>query len=191
MPGSCEVCSSEPSKYRCPICALMSCSLACTQSHKIYCAPKPQISTEPTESSPPNNAEQPSVNGVSNNEQTTVAETKNNKLTPGSIATSPEVTELFKHHPKLRNQLHDIYKSTLEGEWVEWYTPPSRGRFNGRGGRAPTRRSRGPWTSEKGFNRGMGRVRKFRQDCEEGHETGTSAEAFVQFLNLVNHNQSE
>lgn len=23
MPGSCEVCSSEPSKYRCPICALM------------------------------------------------------------------------------------------------------------------------------------------------------------------------
>ena len=131
------------------------------------------------------------MNGVSNNEQTTVAETKNNKLTPGSIATSPEVTELFKHHPKLRNQLHDIYKSTLEGEWVEWYTPPSRGRFNGRGGRAPTRRSRGPWTSEKGFNRGMGRVRKFRQDCEEGHETGTSAEAFVQFLNLVNHNQSE
>jgi hypothetical protein len=23
MPGSCEVCSSEPSKYRCPTCELM------------------------------------------------------------------------------------------------------------------------------------------------------------------------
>ncbi|KAJ5231780.1 uncharacterized protein N7469_006368 [Penicillium citrinum] len=180
MPGSCEVCSSEPSKYRCPTCALMSCSLACTQSHKIYCAPKPQATNEAHESSTPNNAEQPLANGVSQNEQITATESKNDKSTPGSIATSPEVTELFRRYPKLRNQLHDIYKSTLEGvvSMVE-------------GGRAPTRRSRGPWTSEKGFNRGMGRVKKFRQDYEEGYETGVAAEAFVQFLNLVNHSQSE
>ncbi|KAJ6000538.1 hypothetical protein N7481_000947 [Penicillium waksmanii] len=189
MPGSCEVCSSEPSKYRCPICALMSCSLACTQTHKIYCAPKQQASNE---SSTPINTEQPVQNGVTHHEETDGAVRGGDKYKPASIAASPELTELFRRQPNLRDQLHDIYQSTLEDEWVEWYTPPSRGRFNvrgGRGGRAPTRRSRGPWTSEKGFNRGVGRVRKFRQDCEEGSETGAGAEAFMRFWALVNNSQ--
>lgn len=130
-------------------------------------------------------------NGVKNNPTTDGALSKGDKSTPASIANSPELTELFRRHPKLRDQLSEIYKSTLEDEWMEWYTPPSRGgRFNGRGGRAPARRSRGPWTAEKGFNRGMGRVRKLRQDCEEGNETGATAEAFMRFWTLVNNTQS-
>lgn len=84
-----------------------------------------------------------------------------------------------------------MYRSTLEDEWVEWYTPPARGRGHGRGGKMPARRSRGPWTAEKGFNRGLGRVRKLRQDCEDGTEAGKKAEAFMQFLALVNGRQGQ
>ncbi|KAJ5085983.1 hypothetical protein N7532_010754 [Penicillium argentinense] len=191
MPGSCEVCSSEPSKYRCPICMVMSCSLVCTQAHKIYCAPKPQAPSEPAESSTPGHVERPMENGVFNHDSTACAEPQEKNLAPSSISASPEITELLRRHPLLRDQLHDMYRSTLEDEWIEWYTPPTRGRFNGRGGKAPSRRSRGPWTAEKGFNRGLGRVRKFRQDCEEGNETGAGAEAFLQFLNLVQNNQQD
>lgn len=74
---------------------------------------------------------------------------------------------------------------------MEYYTPPARGRGHGRGGKTPSRRSRGPWTAEKGFNRGLGRVRKLRQNCEDGTETGRNAEAFMHFLAVVNGRASQ
>ncbi|KAJ5654550.1 hypothetical protein N7490_001553 [Penicillium lividum] len=184
MPSSCEVCSSEPSKYRCPACGLMSCSLACTQSHKIYCAPKPLPSIEePTETSATNT--QTPANGETAPD---TGNTQGHNTADGAALL--EIQALLQRYPQLRTQLHEIYQAAQEDEWVEWYTPPTRGRPYGRGGKAPTRRSRGPWTAEKGFNRALGKVRKLRQDCEEGTETGVTAEAFMQFLTLVNNNLS-
>lgn len=208
MQSSCEVCSSEPSKYRCPTCALMryelrpkeqpvrnspansplrnSCSLACTQSHKIYCAPKATSANRET-SDPSIDAQLP--NGTDKDGNTENFGKRTDPLSSATIAASSEITELLHRHPQLRSQLHDIYRGTQEEEWVEWYNPPSRGRPHGRGGKPPARRSRGPWTAEKGFNRGLGRVRKLRQDCDAGTESGATAEAFMHFLALANNDQ--
>jgi len=164
-----------------------SCSLACTQSHKIYCAPKAAPSNgTPAKIPAPADTNPPLQNGENTPGVVGRPESKCDQSSPTSIAASPELKGLLLRHPQLRSQLYEIYRGTQEDQWVEWYTPPTRGRGHGRGGRTPTRRSRGPWTAEKGFNRGVGRIRKFRQDCEEGTETGTNAEAFMQFLFLVN-----
>ena len=114
---------------------------------------------------------------------------KKNETSPATIAGSSELQELLSRYPQLRSQLQEIYQATQEEEWQEWYTPPTRGRPYGRGGRGPSRRSRGSWTAEKGFNRGLGKVRKLRQDCEGGMETGVKAEAFMEFLAVVNKDQ--
>lgn len=45
-------------------------------------------------------------------------------------------------------------------------------------------RSRGPWTAEKGFHRGLGRVQKWRDSCESG-AGGVDGEAFKRFVALV------
>ncbi|EPS27951.1 hypothetical protein PDE_02896 [Penicillium oxalicum 114-2] len=189
MPGVCEVCSTEPSKYRCPICSLMSCSLACTQSHKIYCAPKPaSTSDEPTTSNTPPGA---AIFGATEDNKSTAetSGTKTSESHAANLASSTELQALLSRYPDLRSQLYEIYHATEEEEWQEWYTPSTRGRPHGRGGRGPSRRSRGTWTAEKGFNRGLGKVRKLRQDCEAGTETGPKAVAFMEFLALVNQEQ--
>ncbi|CAL5872994.1 uncharacterized protein PFLUO_LOCUS7263 [Penicillium psychrofluorescens] len=158
----------------------MSCSLACTQSHKIYCAPK----TSPSHEEPP-----PLTQSLSDAHGDTPSDQKKRMATPGAIAASPELKDLLQRCPQLRGQLQDTYQTTLEEEWVEWHPPAGRGRS--RGGSA--RRSRGPWTAEKGFNRGLGKVRQLRQRCEAGLETGPGAEGFMQFLALVTqeHNATE
>ena len=159
-----------------------SCSLACTQSHKIYCAPKPAPINETPETSATNI---PQTNGEG--PQTQTNQQRPSEPFPAAVGNSSELQSLIQRYPQLRNELHEIYRASQEEEWVEWYTPQTRGRSFGRGGRGgPSRRSRGPWNAEKGFNRALGKVRKLRQDCEEGSETGAKAEAFMQFLNLVN-----
>ncbi|KAE8352940.1 hypothetical protein BDV28DRAFT_118320 [Aspergillus coremiiformis] len=177
MPGTCEVCATEPSKYRCPTCGLMSCSLACTQSHKIYCAPRapsPMTSNE--------------VNDIQHrpeevNEHTgEITHEVQNGSNPHALGSSPQLMELFDRYPALRDQLREIYKASLEEEWVEPQAHGGRRPF-GRGRGAP--RSRGPWTREKGFNRGLGKVRKLRERCEEGLELGKNGEGYMRFITLV------
>ncbi|KAJ5206820.1 hypothetical protein N7472_003268 [Penicillium cf. griseofulvum] len=181
MPGSCEVCSLEPSKYRCPTCALLSCSLACTQSHKIYCAPKAPSNEEPS-NTPATNVDATPENEA--NAPTPAEPTGTNApaITPAEVGASSEMKELLSQYPELRSLLQDMFQSTLEEEWLlHGVVDVAVGEVVG--GSAP--RSRGPWTSEKGFNRGLGRVRKLRQDCEDGTETGQTAEAFMRFMALV------
>ncbi|KAE8379105.1 hypothetical protein BDV26DRAFT_174399 [Aspergillus bertholletiae] len=178
MPNTCEVCASEPSKYRCPTCGLMSCSLACTQSHKIYCAPKvPSPKPSDEVKSAQNQLEE--VNGDIGED----AHELRNGTDPRALGSSPQLMDLLDRYPALRDQLRDIYKATLEEEWVETQVQGGRRPF-GRGKGAP--RSRGPWTREKGFNRGLGKVRKLREMCEEGSEVGKSAEGYMRFVALVN-----
>ncbi|KAA8648516.1 uncharacterized protein ATNIH1004_004401 [Aspergillus tanneri] len=162
----------------------MSCSLACTQSHKIYCAPK---AASPNSTNEADNRQLPhdEANGLINGEGINEAR---EALDPKSLASSPELKTLFEQCPSLRDELRDIYKTTLEEEWVEVQSHGGRTRsfHRGRGGT----RNRGPWTREKGFNRGLGKVRKYRERCDEGLETGRTAEGFVRFLTLVNGEKS-
>ncbi|KAL2003187.1 hypothetical protein VTN02DRAFT_4800 [Thermoascus thermophilus] len=183
MPATCEVCSSEPSKYRCPTCGTMSCSLACTQSHKIYCAPK---APQESEQKPlPAATDTQSAQGAANGHVPEPATGRNNDTpTLEALASSQELKNLFTRYPSLRSRLRDIYRSTLEEEWVESQDFSGRGRWKG-GRHRNTTGTRGPWTAEKGFNRGLGRVRKWRQSCEEGESTGVDAEAFMKFVALV------
>lgn len=189
------MCSHEvkivPSRYpvafgsaRCLILFLFSCSLACSQSHKIYCAPKATPSNEDSKAtSTAVTAPTSPQNGATAAGNPT---SKVNEPSTATIALSPELQALLSRYPQLRDQLLDIYQATQEEEWQEWYTPPTRGRPYGRGSRGSSRRSRGSWTAEKGFNRGLGKVRKLRQDCEGGSEVGVKAEAFMEFLAIVN-----
>lgn len=55
----------------------------------------------------------------------------------------------------------------------------------------PGPRNHGPWTREKGFKRGLGKVRKYRGQCEDGSETGPTAESFMRLLSFVNESPSE
>ncbi|KKK12477.1 hypothetical protein P175DRAFT_0433825 [Aspergillus ochraceoroseus IBT 24754] len=176
MTSLCEVCASEAFKYRCPTCGLMSCSLACTQSHKIYCAPKAQ-STEPLNEA--TNTENPlnATNGLTGEETQSGFDFKAPKFLS-------QAKDLLEQYPSLRDQLRDIYKATLQEEWVESPVHGDRTRQFGRG--KPIRRHHGPWTREKGFNRGLGKVRKFRERCEDGLETGKNAQGFMQLFTLVN-----
>ncbi|KAL3472888.1 hypothetical protein BJX99DRAFT_206540 [Aspergillus californicus] len=176
MTSNCEVCASEPFKYRCPTCGLMSCSLACTRTHKIYCAPKApstENSDEMITAQP-----QPEDLNIGENGQTT-----RNGHDLSLRALSSKMKELLEGCSPLRDQLRDIYKATLQDQWVEGpvYDRPQ---HYGRG--KPTQRTRGPWTREKGFNRGLGKVRKYRGHCDNGLETGKGAEGFMQLLALVN-----
>ena len=167
-----------------------SCSLGCTQSHKIYCTPKPQSQSQPQDPSEPattttTTTTTPHLETTTNKH--TTDEQKHQQL-PNleALGKSPELQDLFRQSPELRDRLRDIYKTTLEEEWVEVQAQPpqaGRGRPNGRG--RGGYRNRGPWTREKGFNRGLGKVRKYRERCEEGLEVGKDAEGFMRFVALV------
>ncbi|OKL59540.1 hypothetical protein UA08_05362 [Talaromyces atroroseus] len=86
-----------------------------------------------------------------------------------------EYQKLLAEYPGLRIKLRDIYKTTQEEAWdTASFTPHHRERPN-----------RGAWTAEKGFNRGVGKVRKWRETCEDGECTGSDAEGFMKFIALV------
>ncbi|KAL4763380.1 zinc finger HIT domain-containing protein [Aspergillus foveolatus] len=178
MTSLCEVCASEPFKYRCPTCGLMSCSLGCTRTHKIYCAPKAPKNPEDATEQQPHPSE---TNGhITGAEGQPVADGQD--LAPQRLLI--QIKDLFERYPPLRDQLRDIYKATLEEQWVEGPAHKDRPRHSGRG--KPTPRGHGPWTREKGFRRGLGKVRKYRGQCEDGSETGKGAEGFMRLLTLVN-----
>ena len=103
------------------------------------------------------------------------------------LGSSKELEDIFTQYTGLRQQLRDIYKATLEEEWID--TPM----FDGARGlgrrRGVYKRSgsgnRGAWTAEKGFKRGLARVRQWRERREHGLNLGPDAEGFVRFVALV------
>ena len=152
-----------------------SCSLACTRTHKIYCAPKAPktsqaVAYQATDTRPlPDEANGQAVDDGHNSNSQKLAS---------------QIKDLFEQCPPLRDQLKDIYKATLEEQWVEGPVHKDRPRHFGKS--RPPPRSRGPWTREKGFKRGLGKVRKYREQCEDSLETGKCAERFMRLLTLVN-----
>ncbi|KLJ10116.1 hypothetical protein EMPG_14501 [Blastomyces silverae] len=204
----CEVCSTEPSKYRCPICNVQSCSLACTQVHKTSCSPKaPEQNHEPEKQPAPLDNVQNGTSGaapgdacegtadpnlqIPDKPETNILDTDIPKapLDFKDLESSHALKDLFARYPALRSQLRDIYKLTLEEEWVETkHNNYGRGRGRGRGGFSGRGgRSRGPWNEGKGFNRGLGKVRRLRETLESnnGPANSNDIEGFGRFAALV------
>ena len=163
----------------------VSCSLACTKAHKIHCTPNTSLSV-PNGSYPAPDGNNTSTNhgrqhitGASDEKAPVISD-------PETLGSSRELQELFHLYPHLRSQLRGIYQVTLEEAWIESQVQPV-GRAYGKGkGKGLRRVNRGPWTQEKGFRRGLGRLRKMKDRCEEGLETGKDAEGLVRFMNLIN-----
>lgn len=188
---------------------MRSCSLACTQSHKSYCSPSaPEQDHESEKSGLLENAQkigtyetapadvcegtinpvlQPHANPANNTLVT--SNIPNAALHFQNLESSQALKDLFTKFPALRSQLREIYKLTLEEEWVEMkHSNYGRGRGRGRGGFSGRGgRSRGPWNEEKGFNRGLGKVRRLRETLESnnGPANGAEIEGFRQFAALV------
>ncbi|EED16775.1 HIT finger domain protein, putative [Talaromyces stipitatus ATCC 10500] len=176
----CEVCSKEPSKYKCPTCGLLSCSLGCTKSHKIYCAPK----QDPAAEDSAENAQPEDPGNLAKQEDNTT-QSKEQEPLPKA-----EIQKLFAEYPNLRSRLREIYKTTLEEEWNAT-APDSKHSTYHRGDRQAHNHhhhhnnNRGTWTAEKGFNRGVAKIRRWREGCEGGECTDADAEGFVKFMALV------
>ncbi|KAK2742474.1 hypothetical protein FQN57_005365 [Myotisia sp. PD_48] len=181
------------------------CSLPCSQAHRNSCS---TTSIKTSQDQPP------TLDGssVATAQQNTLASSEDQKniaasethRPPGlppqnslndfsTLEHSPKLQELWTRFPTLRSKLLEVYKLTLEEEWIET-GPPTYGRGRGRGRGNHSRmhgRSRGPWTPGKGFNRGVGKVRKWRESCEAngpsiGNTNWANKEAFRQFIALVN-----
>ncbi|OXV12022.1 hypothetical protein Egran_00216 [Elaphomyces granulatus] len=186
MFGDCEVCSSQPSKYKCPTCGTLSCSLSCTQSHKTSCAPKATSASD--QDNPPASSEAAHqhqlVGGEASDEKN---DGKHRVIGLEDLGSSKELEDIFTQYTGLRQQLRDIYKATLEEGWVDSQVFDGARGFGRR--RGVYKRSgsghRGVWTAEKGFKRGLARVRQWRERCEDGLSTGPDAEGFVEFVALV------
>ena len=105
------------------------------------------------------------------------------------------IQELFLQYPHLRGQLREIYQVTLQEAWIEDQDQPEdrygTGGGYSRGRRRVMKKNRGPWTEEKGFRRGLGRVRKFREQVAAGYGLQYEAEkkkdlqGLVRFMDLV------
>lgn len=147
---------------------ISSCSLACTKSHKIYCAPKPNpvvVSEAAKQSS-----------------ETDPAQEEHNADEKIPLK---EIQEIFAQYPNLRSKLLDIYKSTLEQEWEVSGQGHSMYPNNQRHAFRHHHNSRGPWTAEKGFNRGVEKIRQWREGCEGGEFTDKDADGFMKFMAVV------
>lgn len=99
-----------------------------------------------------------------------------------------EIQKLFAEYPNLRFKLREIYNITLEEEWnaEQKHSTYHRGDRQGHNhNHHHHHNNRGTWTAEKGFNRGVGKVRRWREGCEGGECTDTDAEGFMKFMALV------
>lgn len=182
--------------------------MGCTQSHKAACTPK-QVSlssdqhTQTLDDGLLVNRDKTEQRNSPSPQVTTATKSNNAPLRFEDIAASNQLQHLFEAHPTLRQKLRDIYWSTLEEAWPsspidqeQWATEYSRGRgsHRGRGGRHlqhATRRNLGQWNTDKGFRRGLGRVRGWRESCEQETSTGSDAEGFMKFVALVNGNSGQ
>lgn len=98
---------------------------------------------------------------------------------------SVELQKLFAEYPGLRAKLQEIYRATLEEEWNAAALKQNHSTHRGERYKHDHNNSRATWTAEKGFNRGLGKVRKWRESCEGGECTDSDAEGFMKFIALV------
>ncbi|KAL1953381.1 hypothetical protein VTO42DRAFT_2952 [Malbranchea cinnamomea] len=186
MGSLCQVCSKEPSKYKCPTCKVQSCSLACSRAHKTSCIPQPAPPAS-SDGQSDENSVLPSHQPNDNSTDATLSNKQHRVPDFEDLEKSQQLKELFTRFPNLRSRLLEIYKLTLEEEWIV-SSEQNRGHRRGRGKGSQTQKGvpniRGQWTAEKGLNRGLDQVRQWRNHCENG-ASGIDDEGFMRFISLV------
>ena len=202
MAQKCGVCHIEDSKYKCPVCEIRYCSLACYRLHK------------------------PTHENESNDQSITPAQPKKDR--PGTTQRVPkidftgfekdsELLRLLKRYPLLQLQLQTVYGLTLEPGPEDSRTwnkqplpplpgydapappPPTRGcgSHRGRGGRGNRRgggrhqedgreqREHGRWTQEKGDREASKVLAKMREgDGTDGDDVAEGVREFVELVRL-------
>ncbi|KAI5306995.1 hypothetical protein KEM56_005745 [Ascosphaera pollenicola] len=186
MAGLCAICEAQPAKYKCPVDGVSTCSLACSKTHKgATCAVTTAASPSPERSS---SLAAAATVSVADADPAAAAQGLNTEKTPPAeefpdfhrLASSRELQELFKRSPSLRDGLQGIYQLSLEENWMETIRAreSNRGRYKG-----PQTRHLGRWTEEKGFKRGLGKVKKIRNNNDRSNTFDQVA--FGEFCRLV------
>ncbi|KAK3684501.1 hypothetical protein LTR37_020213 [Vermiconidia calcicola] len=178
-PPKCSICNTQDSKYKCPICEIRYCSIACykphKQSHEATAETRPPVTTKRDRPGTTHRVPKLDFTGFENDK---------------------DLLRLLSRYPSLKVQLQMVYGLTLEpgpDEARSWNRGPlpgfaqqqqsmrggarGRGRGLGRGGRGggyesfdPEERQRGPWTQEKGDKEALGVIKKMREGDEEAGE---------------------
>ncbi|KAK3721711.1 hypothetical protein LTR37_002876 [Vermiconidia calcicola] len=192
----CSICNTQDSKYKCPVCEIRYCSIACYKPHK-----QSHETTKDTVSS------QAPVTTKRDRPGTTH---RVPKLDFTGFENDKDFLRLLSRYPSLKVQLQMVYGLTLEpgpDEARSWNRGPlpgfaqqhmrggARGRARGRGqrgGRAgrgggyesfdPEERQRGPWTQEKGDKEGLGVIKKMRESGDE--EDGEGLREFIELCGI-------
>ncbi|RMY69461.1 hypothetical protein D0862_14867, partial [Hortaea werneckii] len=188
----CGICTARESKYKCPVCALRYCSLACYKRHQ------PMHATASSEGATPTTQPQPTApsDRQPKDRRPGTSHRIPNKIDPTHFDTDPDFQALLHRYPRLRIQLQALYALTLEPgpeEARSWSREPlpgdsvptatgsgsgwkARGRGGGRGRRGGRGsgtggdrsaegaggRQHGVWTVEKGEKEALGVMRKMR-----------------------------
>jgi zinc finger HIT domain-containing protein 3 len=201
MAQKCGVCHIEDSKYKCPVCEMRYCSLACYKLHK------------------------PTHEGELKDQSSTTTQPKKDR--PGTKQRVPkpsfqdfeqdiEFQRLLQRYPLLKLQLQTIYGLTIEpgpedsrtwnkqplpslpGYEIPTPPPPARGRgsYRGRGGRGNRRGGRGHqngedereygrWTQEKGDREALKMLAKMRVgDGKDGDDVAEGMRDFIELVGL-------
>ncbi|KAF2720643.1 hypothetical protein K431DRAFT_205900, partial [Polychaeton citri CBS 116435] len=205
----CEICTQQPSKYKCPQCALRYCSLDCYKTHKPT-HPEPPPSALTTSSSASEAFKLPPRDRPGTTRRIA-------KPTFEDFEADPELSRLLRRYPQLKAQLGAVYAMTLEPgveDMRGWNRVPKeftansiggsggggrRGRGRGGRGRGMGRmverrrwfdaekeddRQMGVWTKEKGDKEGLGILRRGRAGGNGRTDEEERAEGFREFVEL-------
>ncbi|RMY47766.1 hypothetical protein D0863_15559 [Hortaea werneckii] len=189
-PLLCGICTAQESKYKCPVCSLRYCSLACYKQHQALHTTAP--SSEETSTTPQQQQSTPASRQPKDRPGTNH---RIPKLDMTRFDSDPDFHSLLHRYPRLKIQIQALYALTLEPgpeDARTWSREPlpgdsirtpgpgfnTRGR-GGRGGRRGGRgrggsgvggdttalegRQHGAWTVEKGEKEALGTMRKMRR----------------------------
>ncbi|RMZ14783.1 hypothetical protein D0864_00086 [Hortaea werneckii] len=118
----CGICTAHESKYKCPVCGLRSCSLACYKRHQPLhntattttsssSEDPTTTTTQPPQSTIPSSRPQPDRPRPGTNHRRRVPP---NKADFTHFATDPDFIALLHRYPRLKIQLSAVYALTLE-----------------------------------------------------------------------------
>ncbi|KAI5296359.1 hypothetical protein KEM52_003590 [Ascosphaera acerosa] len=178
--GTCSVCKERSAKYKCPVDGVATCSVACIKRHKgTDCAPSTADATDSGSTTAETTAVLSQTAKATSGTQSPTGEVPD----LATLAASQELQALFKKSPSLRSGLRSIYELTLEENWVESTRVRDFSRRGHRGRGGLQMRRLGRWTDEKGFKRGLGKVKKITSGEDRYHSMDEAA--FGEFVRLA------
>ncbi|KAI7353894.1 hypothetical protein KC354_g11351 [Hortaea werneckii] len=161
----CGICTAHESKYKCPVCSLRYCSLACYKQHQpLHATTSSSSSSEEKEKSsttqPQQQPQQPTAPSSSRQRQDRPGPNRRGpKIDMTRFDSDPAFLALLHRYPRLRIQLQALYALTLEPgpeEARTWSRQPLPGESAPATGTGFGQRGRGGRRGGRGRGRGGG-----------------------------------